>query len=86
MTVWLANRHGTSGTINLFQYAQAVYLLPYAVLAVPLATAAFPRLAEHAATGDRERSTHLVSLSTRAVLAETATAGEVKRRCSSYAV
>jgi len=69
VTVKLANDNGGSGAINLFQYSQAVYVLPYAVLAVPLATAAFPRLAEHAAAGDRERYAHLVSVSTRAVLA-----------------
>ncbi len=69
VTLKLANDNGGSGAINLFQYSQAVYVLPYAVLAVPLATAAFPRLAEHAAAGDRERYAHLVSVSTRAVLA-----------------
>jgi len=69
VTVWLANSHGdVGGTINIFQYAQAVYFLPYAVLAVPLATAAFPRLAEHAATGDHARYGRLVAMSTRAVL------------------
>jgi len=69
VTAKLANDVGGLGTINLFMYSQAVYLLPYAVLAVPLATAAFPRLAEHAATGDRERYGQLVSVSTRGVLA-----------------
>ena len=69
VTTKLANDNGGSGAINLFLYSQAVYVLPYAVLAVPLATAAFPRLAEHAATGDRRRYAHLVSVSTRAVLA-----------------
>ena len=68
VTVRLANTRGEEGTINLFQYAQAVYFLPYAVLAVPLATAAFPRLAEHAATGHRDAYARLVSVSTRAVL------------------
>jgi putative peptidoglycan lipid II flippase len=69
VTTKLANDNGGSGAINLFLYSQAVYFLPYAVLAVPLATAAFPRLAEHAATGDRQRYANLVSVSTRAVLA-----------------
>ncbi|MCL3861971.1 murein biosynthesis integral membrane protein MurJ, partial [Actinotalea sp. K2] len=59
---------GASGTINLFQYSQAVYFLPYAVLAVPLATVVFPRLAEHVASGDAVRYSRLVSISTRAVL------------------
>ncbi|MDO5739465.1 MAG: lipid II flippase MurJ [Ornithinimicrobium sp.] len=35
---------GVAG-ITVWTYAQTVYLLPYAVLVVPLATAAFPRLA-----------------------------------------
>lgn len=44
--VWLARAYGLVGTINVFQYSQAVYFLPYAVLAVPFATAVFPRIAE----------------------------------------
>ena len=70
VVVRLANFRGAAagGTINIFQYAQAVYFLPYAVLAVPLATAAFPRLAEHAATGDLLRYGRLVAASTRGVL------------------
>lgn len=43
---------GDPATLNIFQYSQAVYLLPYAVLVVPLATASFPRLATHAARAD----------------------------------
>lgn len=68
-TARLANDHGeTGGTINLFQYSQAVYFLPYAVLAVPLATAVFPRLAEHVGSGDHVRYRRLVSVSTRVIL------------------
>ena len=44
VTVWLANAADGVGTLNVYTYAQTAYLLPYAVLAVPLATAAFPRL------------------------------------------
>nr|WP_281497540.1 lipid II flippase MurJ [Ornithinimicrobium sp. F0845] len=44
VTVWLANSAQGVGTLNVYTYAQTAYLLPYAVLAVPLATAAFPRL------------------------------------------
>lgn len=40
----LTNSTGVGG-ITVWNYAQTVYLLPYAVLVVPLATAAFPRLA-----------------------------------------
>lgn len=64
----LANRAGTTATLNVFQYTQAVYLLPYALLAVPLATAAFPRLAERAATGDATGFAGTAAWTTRAVL------------------
>ncbi len=64
----LANRGGVTGTLNVYQYTQAVYLLPYAVLAVPLATAAFPRLAERAAQGDRVGFASTCATTTRALL------------------
>ncbi|WP_127126115.1 murein biosynthesis integral membrane protein MurJ [Georgenia sp. SYP-B2076] len=63
----LANGHGVDGTFNVFQYAQAVYYLPYAVLAVPLSTAVFPRLAARAA--DRTGFAAMAAGSTRAVVA-----------------
>lgn len=44
-TLWVAQHRGGTGTLNVYMYVQAVYLLPYAVLAVPVATAAFPALA-----------------------------------------
>ena len=50
VTVWLANTADGVGTLNVYTYAQTAYLLPYAVLAVPLATAAFPRLTSEEAT------------------------------------
>lgn len=49
VVIRLANDRGGPGTLNVFTYVQAVALLPYAVLAVPLATAAFPTLASQAA-------------------------------------
>lgn len=61
VVIRLANDRGGVGTLNVFLYAQAVTLLPYAVLAVPLATAAFPGLAHAVAvapprpTGGRRR-------------------------------
>ena len=45
VVLWLTNQRAALGTINAYQYVQATYLLPYAVLAVPIATAAFPVLA-----------------------------------------
>lgn len=50
VVIRLANDRGGPGTLNVHTYVQAVSLLPYAVLAVPLATAAFPTLAGSAAT------------------------------------
>jgi putative peptidoglycan lipid II flippase len=45
VTMWVSEHRGGTGTLNVYTYIQAVYLLPYAVLAVPVATAAFPALA-----------------------------------------
>jgi putative peptidoglycan lipid II flippase len=42
---WLANHEGRRGAVTAYTWAWAVFLLPYAVLAVPIATSAFPRLA-----------------------------------------
>lgn len=64
----MANTHGTHGTFPVFQITQAVYFLPYAVLAFPLATATLPRLAEHAARGDAQAFAHLAARTTRTVL------------------
>lgn len=45
VTLWVSQHRGGTGTLNVYTYVQAVYLLPYAVLAVPIATAAFPAMA-----------------------------------------
>ena len=45
VALWVSQHRGGPGTLNIYTYVQAVYLLPYAVLAVPIATAAFPALA-----------------------------------------
>lgn len=69
LTVLLASRHDAApvGTLNVFQYTQAVYLLPFAVLVVPLVTSAFPALA---AVRDRpERVAGLSASLVRAALA-----------------
>ena len=44
VTVLLAANHGATGSLTVYQYIQAVYLLPYAVLAVPVAISTFPAL------------------------------------------
>ena len=43
-TATVSNHRGGTGALNVYSYVQAVYLLPYAVLAVPVATAAFPSM------------------------------------------
>lgn len=50
-TLWLTHAPRTvdTGVVNVYTYVQAVYLLPYAVLAVPIATSAFPALAHSTA-------------------------------------
>lgn len=57
LTLWLTHAPRTldTGVVNAYAYIQAVYLLPYAVLAVPVATAAFPALAH--AEGESATST-----------------------------
>ena len=47
--------NGSTGVagITVWTYAQTIYLLPYAVLVVPLATAAFPRLSAGGREADR---------------------------------
>jgi putative peptidoglycan lipid II flippase len=68
LTLRLSNAHGGTGAITVYQYVQAVYLLPYAVLAVPLAVAAFPTLSERAAAADPVGYAGTLARSTRAVL------------------
>lgn len=70
VTMLLARGAGESGTLNIFQYTQAVYLLPYAVLAVPLVTVFQPRLAQLADGIDIGTAlARLAERSTRTVLA-----------------
>jgi len=65
---WLANHSGDPGTMTAYTWSWAVYLVPYAVLAVPIATSTFPRLAAAADAGDRERVSRLTASTTRAVV------------------
>ncbi|MEV4539430.1 lipid II flippase MurJ [Asanoa sp. NPDC049518] len=51
VTLRLANQ-GPEGAAVVFTVAQAVYLLPWAILAVPVATAVYPALATAHSTGD----------------------------------
>ncbi len=43
---------GQPGSVVLFQLATALFLVPWAVLAVPVATSAFPGLSAHASAGE----------------------------------
>lgn len=51
VTLWLSGRAADPGVLPVQQYVQAVYLLPYAVLAVPIATSLFPALAQGEGAG-----------------------------------
>jgi putative peptidoglycan lipid II flippase len=59
---------GAEGTVVLFVLTQAVFLVPWAALAVALSTPAFPMLAEAAATGDRTGFDDILSRTARGVL------------------
>ncbi|MFJ4109133.1 murein biosynthesis integral membrane protein MurJ [Oerskovia enterophila] len=66
--MYAATNFGPEETFPTYFYAQQVYLLPYAVLAFPLATSAFPRLAEHVAQGSHELFDRLLASTTRTLL------------------
>ncbi|MCA5893432.1 virulence factor MviN [Isoptericola sp. NEAU-Y5] len=63
-----ANEAGDAATFTVYLYAQQVYFLPYAVLAFPIATSAFPRFSEHAAAERWDDLRGLVSSTTRLLL------------------
>lgn len=69
LVMLLAMRAGGIGTLPVFQYAQAVYLLPYAVLVVPLVTSVFPHLSELRLVGDRAGFARIAAFSVRTVMA-----------------
>lgn len=71
VVVLLVGNAAGVGVVPVWSYAQTVYLLPYAVLVVPLATTAFPRLADEP---QRARQT-LSRATTGAVVAAVAGAG-----------
>ena len=71
VVIVLANHFGTSGALVIYGFAWAVFVVPYAVLAVPIATSAFPELSmpggESAGAGDG-RFNLTAAASTRAVM------------------
>lgn len=64
----LANGSSDPGAVATFTVAQTFFLLPWAVLAVPLATAAYPVLAEAFSLGEHDRYQRRLSQTGRAVL------------------
>ena len=68
VTTYLANHRGAAGSIAVYTWANAVYLLPYAVLAVPITTAVFPRLAAAFESGESAAFALYAATSTRAVM------------------
>ncbi|MEG3613882.1 murein biosynthesis integral membrane protein MurJ [Isoptericola haloaureus] len=67
-TMASANEAGGDGTWTIFLYAQNVYFLPYAVLAFPIATSAFPRFSALASEGRGDELARLVSSTTRVLV------------------
>ncbi|HTU76512.1 MAG TPA: lipid II flippase MurJ [Trebonia sp.] len=71
VVIVLANRFGHSGALVLYGFAWAVFVVPYAVLAVPIATSAFPELSARAGQPDLAAGgafDSVAAASTRAVL------------------
>lgn len=71
----VAFARGGGGAYSVYVWSQQVYLLPYAVLVVPLATSTFPRLSARAASGDLPAYARMASGTTRAVLVAAALGG-----------
>lgn len=61
----------TGGALTVYNFSWAVYLLPYAVLAVPIATSAFTDLAARAESGDVDGYRAGIAATSRAVLLAT---------------
>ena len=51
VVIVLANAHGGPGALVLYNYGWQMFFVPYAVLAVPIATSAFPVLSASAQGG-----------------------------------
>jgi putative peptidoglycan lipid II flippase len=72
VVIVLANRYGSTGALVIYGFAWAVFLVPFAVLAVPIATSAFPALSAGAAVSAG-------AVSAGAVSADSVSAGAVAR-------
>lgn len=67
--LWLAPYGGDAGTLSLWQLAQAVYLLPYAIGVVPIVTATYPAIAAAVTNQETHAWQQLIARSTRLVVA-----------------
>ena len=68
LVVIVAGEPRRAARSNVYQYAWAVYLLPYAVLAVPIATSAFTALSAQTGRDDHAAFTRTTAATTRAVV------------------
>jgi putative peptidoglycan lipid II flippase len=59
---------GRPGSIVIYNLAQAIFLLPWAVLALPVATTSYPALAEAGAVGDEEQYAATLAPASRSLL------------------
>lgn len=75
----LARAGGAVGTVAVYQYTQAVYMLPYAVLAAPISTVLYPRVSAAFAavptSPEAERQAAALAARSTALVAVVATAG-----------
>lgn len=73
----LANDRGPEGAVALYALASTVFILPWAVLAVPLATSAYPRAAAAHSAGRPEEWATISAVTARAVVVVCAGAAAV---------
>lgn len=77
VTLWVSQHRGGTGTLNVYIYVQAIYLLPYAVLAVPVAMSAFPAMANGRDRASLERAQSTLAASARAIMIATSAGAAV---------
>lgn len=68
VVVYLTNPPAPKGTLVVYTIAQTIFFLPWGVLAVPVATSAYPALAGAYATGDEPRYRRTLAATNRAVI------------------
>lgn len=68
VVIMVSRAYGPSVALPVYQYSQAIYMMPYAVLAVPVATAMFPRLSAAIDAEDYREFSRQCALSTKLVI------------------